>query len=72
MTNWIFKSLLLKQGFKQIDTFQSIKDIILNMLKLSHLWPMRTSLSWLQNPSDITLAVFKSFFPSPYEYEKIY
>ena len=44
--------------------FQSIKDI-LNMLKLSCLWPMNSSLSWLQSPSEITLVVFKSFIFLP-------
>ena len=51
--------------------FQFIKDIILIMLKLPIFDQCESLLSWLQNLSDITSVVFKSFFPPPYYYEKM-
>lgn len=65
-----FLASLLTPGFKHIGVFKSIKASILTITKLSHCWPVRISSFWFQNPPDMTLAVFKDFFPSSMSVKK--
>lgn len=47
--------------FKHIWWVWSIAILILFKLKLSHLWPMETSSSWLPSTFDVTVVIFDSF-----------